>query len=162
MKSVSAIIALAFSLSICNLTERLTDRSRTGVSNESANSQNSNKSNTNGSLNDSGAAPPPSNGNATASSSGSSVAGGLLEGKAISLPKPVYPPVAKAAKASGPVVVQVTVDETGKVISADAVSGHPLLRPSAVQAARQAKFTPTVESGKPVKVTGTITYNFVL
>jgi protein TonB len=70
--------------------------------------------------------------------------------------------VAKAAKASGAVVVQVLVDETGKVTSANAVSGHPLLRQSAVQAAYQARFKPTMLSGKPVKVTGTITYNFEL
>ena len=60
------------------------------------------------------------------------------------------------------VVVQVTVDEEGKVISASAVSGHPLLRQAAVQAAYQARFSPTLLSGQPVKVTGTITYNFNL
>jgi len=53
------------------------------------------------------------------------------------------------------------VDEEGKVISATAVSGHPLLHASAVRAARQARFTPTLLSGKAVKVSGTINYNFV-
>ena len=53
-------------------------------------------------------------------------------------------------------------DETGKVVSASAVSGHPLLRPAAEQAARQARFTPTLLSGEPVRVTGLLTYNFVL
>lgn len=90
------------------------------------------------------------------------ISGGVLNGKAISLPKPVYPPAAKAAHASGTVVVQVTVDEEGKVISAKAVSGHPLLQASAEAAARQARFSPTKLSGKPVKVTGVITYNFEL
>jgi protein TonB len=70
--------------------------------------------------------------------------------------------VAKAARASGTVVVQITVDESGGVISAAAVSGHPLLRQAAVAAARQARFSPTLLSGQPVKVTGTITYNFNL
>ncbi|MBV9211501.1 MAG: TonB family protein [Acidobacteria bacterium] len=90
------------------------------------------------------------------------IAGGVLNGKAISLPKPAYPAVAKAAKASGTVVVQVIIDEEGSVISADAVSGPPLLRASAVQAARQARFSPTLLSGQPVKVAGVINYNFVL
>ena len=54
------------------------------------------------------------------------------------------------------------IDETGKVISAQAMSGHPLLRAAAVQAAQQALFTPTVLGGQPVKVSGVITYNFVL
>lgn len=90
------------------------------------------------------------------------VSGGVLNGKAISKPQPAYPAIAKAAKASGNVTVQVTVDESGNVISARAVSGHPLLQQSAVAAARQAKFSPTKLSGQPVKVTGVITYNFVL
>lgn len=90
------------------------------------------------------------------------VSGGVLNGKAISKPQPAYPPIAKAAKASGTVTVQVLVDESGKVVSAHAVSGHPLLQQSAVAAARQAKFSPTLLSGQPVKVSGVITYNFVL
>jgi TonB family protein len=88
-------------------------------------------------------------------------AGRVLNEKAISLPKPAYPPAAKAAKASGTVVVRVIVDEKGNVVSAEAISGHPLLRAAAVQAARQAKFKPTLENGRPVKVTGTLNYNFV-
>ena len=88
------------------------------------------------------------------------ISGGVLNGKAISLPKPPYPPIAKAARASGTVVVQVTIDESGKVISASAISGHPLLKAAAVQAAFSARFSPTMLSGQPVKVTGTINYNF--
>jgi protein TonB len=89
------------------------------------------------------------------------ISGGVLNGKAISLPKPPYPPIAKAARASGTVTVQVTIDESGKVISARAVGGHPLLQQAAVQAAYGARFSPTQLSGQPVKVTGVITYNFV-
>lgn len=89
------------------------------------------------------------------------ISGGVLNGKAISLPKPAYPPIAKSAHASGTVVVQVTIDENGNVISANAVSGHPLLRAASVAAARGARFSPTKLSGQPVKVTGVITYNFV-
>lgn len=87
--------------------------------------------------------------------------GGLLNGKAISLPKPVYPPAARALRAEGTVQVQVLIDEEGDLFSAEAVSGHPLLRFSARQAACGAKFAPTLLSGKPVKVAGIITYNFV-
>lgn len=89
------------------------------------------------------------------------ISGGVLNGRAISLPKPAYPAIARQAHASGTVVVQVTIDENGNVISARAVSGHPLLQAVAVGAARQAKFSPTKLSGQPVKVTGVITYNFV-
>jgi TonB family protein len=91
---------------------------------------------------------------------GITVSGGVLNGKAISLPKPNYPPAARAVRASGSVNVQVTVDEKGSVTSASAVSGHPLLRAAAVKAAQEARFSPTVLQGKPVKVTGVIVYNF--
>ena len=89
------------------------------------------------------------------------ISGGVLNGKAIRLPKPQYPAIAKQARASGTVVVQVTIDENGNVISAKAVSGHPLLQAVSVAAARGARFSPTKLSGQPVKVTGVITYNFV-
>ena len=89
------------------------------------------------------------------------ISGGVLNGKAISLPKPAYPAIARAARASGTVVVQVLIDENGRVVSANAVSGHPLLQAVAVGAARQARFSPTKLSGQPVKVTGVIQYNFV-
>ena len=87
--------------------------------------------------------------------------GGVLNGKALNLPLPAYPPIARAARASGTVTVMVVIDEKGCVISAKAVSGHPLLQRAAVEAARNACFSPTRLSGQPVKVTGVITYNFV-
>ena len=90
------------------------------------------------------------------------VAGGVLNGKAIYKPQPTYPPVAKAARASGLVAVQIVVDESGQVIQAEAISGHPLLRQACVDAAMQSRFSPTRLSGQPVKVSGVITYNFVL
>ncbi len=89
------------------------------------------------------------------------ISGGVLNGKATSLPKPIYPPAAVAVKASGAVSVQVLIDEGGNVISASAVSGHPLLRAAATEAARRATFSPTLLMGNPVKVSGVITYNFV-
>src|SRR4030095_5127689 len=64
------------------------------------------------------------------------ISGGVLNGKAISLPRPNYPPIARQAHASGTVVVQVTIDENGNVISARAISGHPLLQAVSVGAAR--------------------------
>ncbi|MDQ3372651.1 MAG: energy transducer TonB [Acidobacteriota bacterium] len=89
------------------------------------------------------------------------ISGGVVNGKATSLPKPPYPAAARAVRASGAVNVQVKINEQGNVVSASAVSGHPLLRAAAVQAARSAKFAPTQLSGQPVSVTGVIVYNFV-
>lgn len=85
---------------------------------------------------------------------------GVINGKALSMPKPSVPPTAKAVNASGAVSVQVTIDEAGNVISARAVSGHPLLRQTAEQAAMNAKFSPTTLSGQPIKVSGVIAYSF--
>ena len=88
------------------------------------------------------------------------VSGGVVNGQATSLPKPPYPPTAKAVRAGGDVNVQVTIDETGKVISAKAIDGHSLLRPAAEKAAWSARFKPTTLTGQPVKVTGVIVYRF--
>ena len=95
------------------------------------------------------------------SSTKGAIVGGVLNGKALELPKPAYPAIARAAHASGTVSVQVVIDEEGYVIEAHAVSGHPLLQAAAVAAAREARFSPTSLSGAPVKVTGVIQYNFV-
>lgn len=46
--------------------------------------------------------------------------GGVLNGKALSLPKPSYPAAARVVNASGAVNVQVTIDEYGNVVSATA------------------------------------------
>jgi len=89
------------------------------------------------------------------------IEGGVLNGKALELPRPAYPPIARAAHVSGIVAVQVLIDEKGNVVAAHAVSGHPLLLAVCVDAARQAKFSPTLLEDQPVKVTGVITYNFV-
>jgi protein TonB len=86
----------------------------------------------------------------------------LLNGLAISLPKPPYPPLAKQVGAQGSVNVQVLIDETGKVISAKAVTGNPLLMRAAQQAAFGAVFSPTKLGDQAVKVSGVITYNFQL
>lgn len=86
--------------------------------------------------------------------------GGVLNGKAIFLPAPEYPKAAKAVGATGAVNVQVVLDETGSIISANAVSGHALLRQAAEEAAKKAKFEPTIVDGQARKVTGIIIYNF--
>ena len=62
----------------------------------------------------------------------------------------------------GPVQVEITVSESGKVIEAKAVSGHELLRDAAVEAAKQWEFKPTEVSGEPVKMQGILTFSFAL
>jgi len=90
------------------------------------------------------------------------VSQGVLVSKIISLPKPNYPPIAKQLRLQGSVSIQVLIDESGNVVSAKALSGHQLLVRAAEAAAIQARFSPTLLSNQPVKVSGVITYNFVL
>lgn len=84
------------------------------------------------------------------------IASGDLSKRIASSPRFAIPPQAKAAGASGPVKVRVEVDENGRVLSATALSGHPMLREAAAKAARTMKFTPTLLQGQSVKTTGTI------
>jgi protein TonB len=88
------------------------------------------------------------------------VSQGVLTSKALFLATPNYPPLARPIKLQGIVTVQVLIDEAGKVISAKAISGHPILIPEAQRAALQSRFSPTLLSNQPVKVSGVITYNF--
>jgi tetratricopeptide (TPR) repeat protein len=95
-------------------------------------------------------------------SSGSKLsAGSVLNGRAISLPKPAYPPAALRAGYGGIVVVKVKIDGSGKVVKAEDLCGavKSLAEPS-IEAAYRARFTPTLLSGQPVEVGGTITYRF--
>jgi outer membrane biosynthesis protein TonB len=82
--------------------------------------------------------------------------GGMLNGKAIYMPLPDAP----AGDASGGVLVAVVVDESGSVVEARAVSGPQNLHAAAVNAARLARFSPTLMMGEPVRVSGTLSYNF--
>jgi TonB family protein len=97
----------------------------------------------------------------TSKAASSPVLGGVLNGKAVSLPLPVYPAAARVARAGGVVNVKIVINENGDVESAAAVNGHPLLQAAAVDAARAAKFTPTRLDGHVVKVAGVIVYNFI-
>jgi TonB family protein len=85
----------------------------------------------------------------------------ILNGTAISLPRPSYPEAARAARAEGVVPVRVVIDEAGNVLRACALSGPPLLIRESELAALRAKFSPTKIAGVPVKVTGVINYRFI-
>jgi len=85
---------------------------------------------------------------------------GILNNLATDLPKPIYPAEAKKNHVSGQVQVKVFLDETGKVISAEATFGPEALQAAAVEAAKRARFKPQMVDGVPAKVFGIITYDF--
>ena len=97
----------------------------------------------------------------TQSDSARAITGGVLNGKALILPKPGYPSSARKAHVSGTVTVQILIDESGNVIRSQLVQGHPLLAAVSLEAARAAKFSPTQLCGQPVKVTGVLEYRFI-
>ena len=179
MKSLVAIGMLMLALSLCNLMGRRSATNNSNNSNSNTNTQTASESSNQSAPSApplTGAAPgvpqistenrksaasePPPPPKAKLTPPRAPISGGVLNGKAIKLAQPPYPPIARAAHASGQVTVQVLLDENGNVISATAVSGHPLLQPAAVAAARASKFTPTLLSGQPVKVTGVLIFNF--
>jgi periplasmic protein TonB len=86
----------------------------------------------------------------------------MVTGKAVRKVQPPYPQIARAARAQGTVPVQITISEEGRVLDASVVGGNPLLRDAARQAALQWVFSPTVLNGKNVKVSGVISFNFIL
>ncbi len=87
--------------------------------------------------------------------------GGVINGKALSLPPPSYPSGAKQRGSRGAILVKVLIDEKGEVVSARAFCGQDEeLRNASENAAMKAKFRPTTLEGKPVKVSGVITYIF--
>jgi len=90
------------------------------------------------------------------------VSKGVITSQALALPRPAYPPMARQARVQGVVSVQVLIDESGKVVSAKTISGHPLFAGVSQQAAYGARFSPTRLGDQAVKVSGVITYNFVL
>jgi tetratricopeptide (TPR) repeat protein len=85
----------------------------------------------------------------------------ILNGRAVKLAKPQYPAAARKGHVAGLVVVHVLIDEQGKVIAAEALSGPALLQDACVKAAMNSVFTPTILAGTPVKVSGVVQYNFV-
>lgn len=89
------------------------------------------------------------------------IIGGVLNGTALSLPKPPYPEVARPSRVRGTVQVRILIAEDGSVIAAAALSGHPLLIDASVDTACKSRFAPTKLAGHPVKVTGVVVYNFI-
>jgi TonB family protein len=90
------------------------------------------------------------------------ISGGPILDKAVKKVEPDYPPIAKAARAQGKVIFNITTSGEGKVIQAEIIQGHPLLRDSVLQAVKQWEFKPTEISGVQAKVSAVLTFEFTL
>jgi periplasmic protein TonB len=90
------------------------------------------------------------------------VSSGVVSGLLIHKVQPSYPPLAKQARISGSVILQAVIGKDGSIQGLKAVSGHPMLIPSALDAVRQWKYKPYILNGEPVEVDTQVTVNFTL
>ena len=74
----------------------------------------------------------------------------------------MYPAIARSARVQGIVIIEATIDETGRVSDARLLKSIPLLDEAALAAVRQWAFTPTRLNGKPTSVVMTVTVQFRL
>ncbi len=88
-------------------------------------------------------------------------ADGPAKPRLLSRPSPAYTDAARAAGISGKVRVEITVDETGRVVSARLLQGLGYgLDEAALAAARAMTFEAAVRCGKPTPATFKIGFNF--
>lgn len=90
------------------------------------------------------------------------VSQGVSEGLLVHQVKPQYPPLARAARIQGSVVLQAVIGKDGTIQNLKMISGHPMLAPAAIEAVKQWRYKPYFLNGEPVEVDTQITVNFTL
>lgn len=90
------------------------------------------------------------------------ISGGVTKGLLIHRVEPTYPPLARAARVQGDVVLSAIIDTNGQIQNLQLVSGHPMLVPAAITAVRQWRYKPYLLNGQPVEVETTVTVIFTL
>jgi protein TonB len=90
------------------------------------------------------------------------ISGGVMVGNLLLKTQPVYPPIAKAARVSGTVVLQATISKTGSIENLKVVSGPAMLQQSALDAVRSWRYRPYLLNGEPVEVETTVNVIFTL
>jgi protein TonB len=90
------------------------------------------------------------------------VGGNVQSARLIRQPRPVYPALAKQARISGVVRLSAVISKDGTIQELQAINGHPLLIPAALEAVKQWVYRPTLLNGEPVEVQTQIDVNFIL
>jgi protein TonB len=85
-----------------------------------------------------------------------------MEGNLIYKTQPVYPPMARAARIQGPVILRAIISRSGGIENLQVVSGHPMLVRAALEAVSQWRYRPYILNDEPVEVETQITVNFIL
>jgi protein TonB len=104
-----------------------------------------------------------SNPNSQASASRKiNISAGAARGLLIEKTAPIYPPIARAARISGTVVLQVTISKTGEVETLRVISGPPMLQQAALDAVNTWRYRPYLLNSEPVEVQTTVNVIFTL
>ena len=90
------------------------------------------------------------------------ISAGVAVGMLISKVTPIYPPIAKAARVQGTVVLQANISKTGTIEDLQVVSGPAMLQESAIDAVRQWRYKPYLLNNEPVEVETTVNVIFTL
>jgi protein TonB len=90
------------------------------------------------------------------------ISAGVMAGQVIQQIKPVYPPIAKAARISGTVILQATISRSGTIENLKVVSGPAMLQQAALDAVRQWRYRPYLLNNEPVEVDTTVNVIFTL
>lgn len=87
---------------------------------------------------------------------------GVTRGLLIKRIEPTYPPLARAARVQGDVILSAIIDTNGEIKNLQLISGHPMLVPAALEAVRQWRYKPYLLNGQPVEVETVVTVIFTL
>src|SRR5690242_20443611 len=90
------------------------------------------------------------------------ISSGVIAGLKISGTNPTYPPIARAARISGTVVLQATISKQGTIENLHVISGPPMLTQSALEAVKTWRYKPYDLNGEPVEVETTVNVVFNL
>jgi protein TonB len=90
------------------------------------------------------------------------ISGGVMTGMLLQKTQPVYPPIAKAARVSGTVVLQAQISKTGTIQGLKVVSGPAMLQQAAMDAVSTWRYRPYLLNNEPVEVETTVNVIFTL
>jgi protein TonB len=90
------------------------------------------------------------------------ISGGVMQGMLIQKTIPIYPPIAKAARVSGTVVLQAVISKTGTIEHVQIVSGPAMLQQAAHDAVMTWRYRPYMLNNEPVEVETTVNVIFTL
>lgn len=86
----------------------------------------------------------------------------MMEGNLVYKVQPVYPPMARAARIQGAVVLRAIISKGGTIEDLQVMSGHPMLVKAAIDAVSQWRYRPYILNSQPIEVETHVTVNFVL